>query len=90
MDESNQSYEPKRKLTGYEAVRNAILQGIQEKELVIGRQVYYQDYSKKAGNKANYQRALYFLEGAGIIVNEVIISDKVPKELMQRIGLVNE
>ncbi|EGK2526859.1 hypothetical protein IOQ60_002674, partial [Listeria monocytogenes] len=83
MDEQIKAYETTRKLNGYERVRNAILEGVQEKSLVIGRQIYYQDYSKMAENKTNYQRALYYLEGAGVIVNEVIITDKVPKELLQ-------
>ncbi len=90
MDEQIKAYETARKLNGYERVRNAILEGVQEKSLVIGRQIYYQDYSKMAENKTNYQRALYYLEGAGVIVNEVIITDKVPKELLQRVGLINE
>ncbi|MBC1572766.1 hypothetical protein HCJ25_14045 [Listeria sp. FSL L7-1426] len=90
MDEQIKEYETTRKLNGFEKVRNAILEGVQEKKLVIGRQIYYQDYSKKAESKVNYQRALYYLEGAGIIVNEVIITDKVPKELLQRVGMINE
>ncbi|WP_088840976.1 hypothetical protein [Listeria sp. ILCC797] len=77
-------------LNGYERVRNEILKKIINKHYVIGTVLRYQDHQQTAQNKPNYQRALYFLEGAGIQVNGVIISDKVPKELSQRIGLVHE
>lgn len=79
-----------RKLNGYEKVRNEILRRLDQKKYIIGSQLFYHDLKEYAENKTNYQRALYYLEGAGIIVNEVIITDKISKELMQRVGLAHE
>ncbi|MBC1318489.1 hypothetical protein [Listeria booriae] len=79
-----------RKLNGYEKVRNEILRKLEQKKYIVGSQLFYHDLKEHAENKTNYQRALYYLEGAGIIVNEVIITDKIPKELMQRVGLAHE
>lgn len=78
------------RLNGYEQVRNEILTKIMEKQYTIGTVLRYHDHQKTAQNKPNYQRALYFLEGAGIQVNGVVIADKVSKELSMRVGLVHE
>ncbi|MBC1922989.1 hypothetical protein [Listeria grayi] len=90
MEENKPLMAVKRKLSGYEKVRNHILIQIQKKRYIIGTQLHYQDVKEKAESKIHYQRALYFLEGAGIVVNEVVITDKVPKELLQRVGIVDE
>ncbi|MHC5253146.1 hypothetical protein ACYRFS_12830 [Listeria kieliensis] len=88
--QGDNSLESNSKKQGYEEVRNEILKQINQKKLVIGSRLTFKDFRMQAGNKANYQRALYYLEGAGIQVNEVIIADKVSKDVMQRVGLLNE
>lgn len=90
MEETNRYTASQRKLSGYEKVRNHILMQIHQKRYIIGTQLHYQDVKEQAESKIHYQRALYFLEGAGIVVNEVVITDKVPKELLQRVGIVDE
>lgn len=74
----------------YVCVRNEILQRVQEKRYVVGSLLSYEDLKPYAKSKTHYERALYFLEGAGVAVNSVIITDKISKDLVKRVGLVHE
>ena len=38
--------------------------------------------------KGAYKEALAFLEGASVVVNEVVVENKVPTVLIQRYGIL--
>ena len=41
-------------------------------------------------SKTAYKEALAFLEGAGMVVNEVVVENKVPQSLIQRYGILKD
>ncbi|EOI21383.1 hypothetical protein UCW_00527, partial [Enterococcus faecalis EnGen0248] len=41
-------------------------------------------------SKTAYKEALAFLEGAGMVVNEVVVESKVPQSLIQRYGILKD
>ncbi|WP_430601460.1 hypothetical protein IGJ01_000928 [Enterococcus sp. AZ089] len=59
----------------------------------VGSQLFYQEIchalSKKYSQNA-YKEALAFLEGASVVVHEVVIVDKIPKLLLERYGISHE
>lgn len=66
-----------------------VLFAIKNKELSLGRRLFFDDIEKKLGiSKTAYQLGLEFLDGSGLVVNEVIIVNAVPKELLERYGIL--
>lgn len=58
---------------------------IHHKQYQLGTRLFYEQVeSQIKTSKTNYKEALAFLEGASIVVNEVVITDKVTPSLIQR------
>jgi hypothetical protein len=79
------NYKPNEKIQLY------VMWQIYNKRYTIGSKLFYDDIiAKIGGNKSAYAKARMFLEGAGLIVDEVVIADKVPNNLVERFGLIHE
>lgn len=79
-----------RKYNLQERIQYYILYRLYHKSYRIGSKLFYSDIeSSVGGNKTAYAKARIFLEGAGLLVDEVIISDKVPNYLVERYGLAH-
>lgn len=62
---------------------------IHRKEYQVGSRLFYELIeSKIKTSKAAYKEALAFLEGASIVVNEVVIADKVSPDLIKRYEII--
>jgi hypothetical protein len=58
---------------------------IHHKEYQTGSRLFFEQIeSQIKTSKTNYKEALAFLEGASIVVNEVVIDNKVPSSLVDR------
>ncbi|MGM9898123.1 MAG: hypothetical protein ACI32W_09240 [Enterococcus faecalis] len=70
-----------------------VLWRIHNNRYQVGSQLFYQEIchalSKKYSQNA-YKEALAFLEGASVVVHEVVIVDKVPKQLLERYSISHE
>lgn len=67
-----------------------VLWRIQNKEYQTGSRLYYEELKEAIDcTKGAYREALTFLEGAGLVMNEVVVADKVPTSLVQRYGLLS-
>ncbi|OTN83965.1 hypothetical protein A5819_003515 [Enterococcus sp. 7E2_DIV0204] len=74
-----------------EKIQLFIMWQVLNKRYVIGSKLFYDDIEAKVGaNKQAYSKACMFLEGAGLIVDKVVIANKVPDSLVERFGLINE
>lgn len=74
-----------------ERIQLYIMWQILNKRYTIGSKLFYDEIESKVGaNKVAYSKARMFLEGAGLIVDEVVISSKVPDSFVERFGLINE
>lgn len=83
-------------ISGFEYYRSSIqlalfvLWRIHQKQYQVGSRIFYEEIKHALGsnNRAYslnaYKEALAFLEGAGAVVNEVVIIEKVPISLIQR------
>ncbi|MBO0431285.1 hypothetical protein [Enterococcus sp. DIV0660C] len=68
-----------------------ILWRIYNKHYVIGSRLFRSEIISVLRLKdQNYKEALLFLEGAGAVVNEVIIIETLPKHLIERYGINHE
>lgn len=68
-----------------------LLWQIHHKKLSIGSIIYYDVLEEKFKvTKANRALIKEFLSGANVAVNDVVIADKVPKELAERFQLLDE
>lgn len=62
---------------------------IHHKKFQAGSQLFYEEITQHISlSKTAYKEALAFLEGAGMVVNEVVITDKVPQALVERYGIL--
>ncbi|EOI53107.1 hypothetical protein [Enterococcus gilvus] len=62
---------------------------IHHKKFQAGSQLFYEEIRQHVSlSKTAYKEALAFLEGAGMVVNEVVITDKVPQALVERYGIL--
>lgn len=62
---------------------------IHHKKFQAGSQLFYEEIRQYVSlSKTAYKEALAFLEGAGMVVNEVVITDKVPQALVERYGIL--
>lgn len=74
-----------RQYSGKDSVKLYVLHEIEHKRYKVGRRLYFEDLHQKLGvTKAAYLQALEFLDGANLVVNEVVVNDKVPKDLIDR------
>ncbi|HIB1918088.1 TPA: hypothetical protein ACWWDF_002801 [Enterococcus faecium] len=68
-----------------------ILWRIHTKRYQVGSRVFKSELMNELKvSDSNYKEALAFLEGAGAVVNEVVILDKVPQTLISRYGIQDE
>ncbi|OTO02238.1 hypothetical protein [Enterococcus sp. 5B3_DIV0040] len=81
--------------TTYEYQRPAIqaalfvLWRIHNKGYQVGTRLFYEEIHQHIhATKGAYKEALAFLEGAGVVVNEVVVENKVPAVLIQRYGIL--
>ncbi|WPH48345.1 hypothetical protein SHT67_14295 (plasmid) [Enterococcus faecalis] len=66
-----------------------VLWRIHNKEYQAGARLFYDEiYQHIQPTKGAYKEALAFLEGAGVVVNEVVVENKVPLTLLQRYGII--
>ncbi|MET1995589.1 hypothetical protein [Enterococcus faecium] len=66
-----------------------VLWRIHNKLYQSGARLFYEEIQTKIElSKGSYKEALAFLEGAGVVVNEVVVTDRVPALLIQRYGIV--
>lgn len=66
-----------------------VLWAIQNKRYTTGARLFYEEVSKHTGvKKESYKQTTAFLEGAGVVVNDVVITSKVPGELVDRYGIL--
>lgn len=66
-----------------------VLWRIHNKKYQRGARLFYDEIHKNnPTSKNSYKEALAFLEGAGLVVNEVVIEDKVPATLVHRYGIL--
>ncbi|AOA04030.1 hypothetical protein BN424_2356 [Carnobacterium maltaromaticum LMA28] len=85
MTEKNINFEAKEK------VRIYVMWRIHNKKYQVGTRLFFNDVAEKLGvAKQPYSMALEFLEGANLVVNEVVIADKVPSHFVQRYDLRND
>lgn len=65
-----------------------VLWRIHNKLYQSGARLFYEEIQTKIElSKGSYKEALAFLEGAGVVVNEVVVTDRVPALLIQRYGV---
>lgn len=81
--------------TTYEYQRPAIqaalfvLWRIHNKAYQAGARLFYEEIHQHIHTtKGAYKEALAFLEGASVVVNEVVVENKVPTVLIQRYGIL--
>ncbi|HFD1635369.1 TPA: hypothetical protein QFF48_001630 [Enterococcus faecium] len=66
-----------------------VLWRIHNKLYQAGARLFYEEIQTKINlSKGSYKEALAFLEGAGVVVNEVVVTDRVPALLVSRYGIV--
>ncbi|MDA9469893.1 hypothetical protein [Enterococcus sp. 5H] len=72
-----------------EKIQLFIMWQIYNKRYTVGTKLFYGEIERKVNgvNKQAYAKARLFLEGANLLVDEVIIADKVPNHLIERFGL---
>lgn len=64
---------------------------IHRKKLRIGSRLYYEPLQQKFQiTKAQWALVKEFLSGANVLVDQVIIADKLEKPLLERFQIVNE
>lgn len=74
-----------------EKIQMYVLWQILNKRYTIGSKLFFPDIESKLGvSKSALPRAKMFLEGAGVLVDDVIIADKIPNNLKERFGLIDE
>lgn len=68
-----------------------VLWRIHNKYYRLGSRLFYEELATAAkATKGTYKESLAFLEGAGVVVNEVVVADKVPSVLLERYGIVKD
>ncbi|OEG13155.1 hypothetical protein BCR25_04940 [Enterococcus termitis] len=76
-------------LENKDKVKLYVLYQIENKKWKRGTTLSYKRLSQEITVPNNaYKMALEFLEGAGLIVNEVVIEEKVPATLIERYGVI--
>lgn len=66
-----------------------VLWRIHNKVYQTGARLFYEEIHQQIQTtKGSYKEALAFLEGAGVVVNEVVVENKVPAVLIQRYGIL--
>lgn len=66
-----------------------VLWAIHNKKYSTGARLFYEEVEKHTKvKKETFKQTTAFLEGAGLVVNEVVIASKVPTELIERYGIV--
>lgn len=66
-----------------------VLWRIKHKKYIQGSRLFYNEIDEYVPlSKQTYKEAQAFLEGAGMVVNEVIIADKVTPTLIERYGIL--
>ena len=80
-----EQYDPKEKSIIY------ILWSIHNKKLRIGSKVFFAPLEEKFKiNKNNWALVREFLSGANVLVDQVIIVDKIDKTLQERFAILDE
>ncbi|MEB7518775.1 hypothetical protein [Enterococcus hirae] len=89
-------------ISGFEHYRPSIqlalfvLWRIHQKQYQVGSRIFYEEVKEALSSNNRtysltaYKEALAFLEGAGAVVNEVVIIEKVPSSLIQRYKIGHE
>lgn len=102
MNEETNHYESSKKsnktiATTYNYQRPAIqaalfvLWRIHNKSYQAGVRLFYEEIHQEINTtKGAYKEALAFLEGAGVVVNEVVVENKIPSTLIQRYGITED
>ncbi|EPI26096.1 hypothetical protein [Enterococcus faecium] len=73
-----------------------VLWRIHQKQYQVGSRIFYEEVKEALSSNNRtysltaYKEALAFLEGAGAVVNEVVIIEKVPSSLIQRYKIGHE
>nr|WP_216682975.1 hypothetical protein [Enterococcus innesii] len=68
-----------------------VLWSIHTKKLRIGSRLYFEPLKERfAISKGTWLLVKEFLSGANVLVDQVIIADKVEKPLLERFHIVNE
>ncbi|EHA3992799.1 hypothetical protein [Enterococcus hirae] len=66
-----------------------VLWRIHNKAYQAGARLFYEEIHQHIHTtKGAYREALAFLEGASVVVNEVVVENKVPVVLIQRYGIL--
>lgn len=66
-----------------------VLWAIHNKKYATGVRLFFEEVSKHTGiKKEPYKQTTAFLEGAGLVVNDVVIASRVPTELIDRYGIL--
>jgi hypothetical protein len=97
MNEQNENRETNRReeyaenFSQYDSKDQAIvfiLWSIHHKKLGIGSKLFYEPLKKQFNlSKTHWGLVREFLSGANVLVDQVIISDKIPKELQERFAI---
>lgn len=75
-------------LSSKDRMKIYVLSKIHNKKFRVGSRLFYNDVSSNiGGSRSTYLYVLEFLDGANLVVNEVVIADKVPMPLIERYGL---
>lgn len=68
-----------------------ILWQIQNRKIRVGSKLFFEPLNKKFGlSKSQWPLVKEFLSGAGLLVDQVVIAETIPKYLKERYGIVNE
>ncbi|AOA04159.1 MULTISPECIES: hypothetical protein [Carnobacterium] len=67
---------------------------IHNKKYTVGSKIFFEEIEEHIegvkNKKEPFRMGLMFLEGAGIAVDGIIVTDKVSPNLLQRYGITNE
>ncbi|MGQ4068867.1 hypothetical protein [Enterococcus mundtii] len=67
-----------------------VLWQIHNKELRLGSKLFFEPLEEKLGlRKAQWPLVKEFLSGAGLLVDQVVIAEAIPKNLKERYGILD-
>lgn len=67
-----------------------VLWQIHNKELRLGSKLFFEPLEEKLGlKKSQWPLVKEFLSGAGLLVDQVIIAEAIPKNLKERYGILD-
>lgn len=93
-DESGQKVQYAPNFDQYDDKEQAIiyiLWCVHNKKLQTGSKLFLSPLEEKFGlSRTKFNSVRDFLSGAGLLVDQVIIDNKIPKHLEERYGIVNE